>query len=133
MGIKGANMLLTRGDKIIIGILLLLSLSGIGLNIMSMSTAGQKTAEVYKDGKLVETIPLRAGYHQELRLGGDKQFNLLVADNGRIRVAEADCPDQICVHTGWISIAPQQIVCLPYRVVIKVVSTKSPDIDDIAK
>jgi len=126
-------MQLTRGDKIIIGMLLLVSLSGIGLNIFFMSTAGKETAEVYKDGKLIEAIPLQRGYHRELRLGGDNRFNLLVADNGRIRIAEADCPDQTCVHTGWISIAPQQIVCLPYRVVIKVVTTTSPDIDDIAK
>lgn len=126
-------MPLTRGDKIIISLLLLFSLSGIALNLIFMSTTGKQTAEVYKDGKLVETIPLRAGYHQELHLGGNNRYNLLVADNGRIRVAEADCPDQICVHTGWISIAPQQIVCLPYRVVIKVVSSNPPDIDDIAK
>jgi len=126
-------MLLTRADKILIGILVIASSGGIGLNMAALSAAGQQEAHVYKEGKLIQTIPLRPGYHQELRLGGAERYNLIMADNGRIRVAEADCPDQICVRTGWIGVAPQQIVCLPYRVVIKLESSIAPDIDDITK
>jgi len=32
-----------------------------------------------------------------------------------------------------VSVAPQQIVCLPYRMVVKVVSSAPPDVDDITK
>jgi hypothetical protein len=124
---------LTKGDKVLIGVFLLISLTGIGFNISILSAAGKQSAEVYQDGRLVQTIPLEAGYREQLRLGGATRFNLVVAENGRIRVAEADCPDQICVQTGWVSMDPQQIVCLPYRVVIKVVSTTPPDIDAITK
>jgi hypothetical protein len=126
-------MLLTRADKILIGIMITAALGGIGLNMAALSGAGQQEAHVYKEGKLVQTIPLRPGYQQELRLGDREHYNLIMAENGRIRVAEADCPDQICVRTGWISVAPQQIVCLPYRVVIKLESSTPPDIDDITK
>lgn len=38
---------------------------------------------------------------------------------GEVRVAEADCPTQDCVHTGAIGRAGQSIVCLPARVVIQ--------------
>ena len=37
------------------------------------------------------------------------------AEPGRIRIAESACPSQDCVHTGWISRAGQQIICLPDR------------------
>lgn len=126
-------MLLTKADKILIGIVLLVALGGIALNITRMSTGSEQVAQIYQDGKLVQTIPLRQGYRQELRLGGANNYNLIQAQNDRIRIAAADCPDQICVLTGWVSTAPQEIVCLPHRVVIKIVSAKPPDIDDIAK
>lgn len=125
--------MLTRADKLLIGILILLAVGGIGLNIAVMSAAPAQEAQVYKEGKLIQTIKLRPGYHEELRLGEAERYNLIVAENGRVRVAEADCPDQVCVRTGWVSIAPQQIVCLPWRVVIKIVSSQPPDIDDITK
>ncbi|MBQ1371696.1 MAG: NusG domain II-containing protein [Oscillospiraceae bacterium] len=38
---------------------------------------------------------------------------------GRIRVAEANCPDRICVQTGWISNGLRPIVCLPARLCIQ--------------
>ncbi|MDR3589329.1 MAG: NusG domain II-containing protein [Negativicutes bacterium] len=126
-------MLLTRADKILIGVLIVASVGGIGLNMAALSGGGSQEARVYKEGKLVETIPLRPGYRQEVRLGGTEHYNLIMAEDGRIRVADADCPDQICVRTGWISVAPQQIVCLPYRVVIKLESSAPPDLDDITK
>jgi hypothetical protein len=126
-------MLLTRADKILIGVLIATAVGGIGLNMAALATTGQQEAHVYKEGELIQTIGLRPGYHQELRLGGAERYNLIMAEDGRIRVAEADCPDQICVRTGWISVAPQQIVCLPYRVVIRIESAGPPDIDDITK
>ncbi len=126
-------MRLTKADKWLIGVLLAAAAGGAGLNLALLSTAGAKEAQVYREGRLVQSIRLRPGYHEELRLGGTERYNLIVADDGRVRVAEADCPDQVCVRTGWVSAAPQQIVCLPYRVVIKVVSTTPPDVDDITK
>ena len=43
-----------------------------------------------------------------------------IAD-GKVWVEGADCPDKICEHTGAISRAGQQIVCLPNAVVITLV------------
>lgn len=126
-------MRLTKADKWLIGALLAASAGGIGFNLALLSSAGAQEAQVYKEGRFVQTIGLRPGYHEELRLGGAERYNLIVADNGRVRVAAADCPDQVCVRTGWVGAAPQQIVCLPYRVVIKVVSSAPPDVDDITK
>jgi len=33
-------------------------------------------------------------------------------------VAQADCPDKICVHTGPISQEGEVIACLPHGVII---------------
>jgi hypothetical protein len=125
-------MLLTRADKWLIAVLLVLGSAGVGFNLASVA-GGEREAQISREGRLVATIPLRPGYSQEIRLGGAEHFNVVVAADGRVRVREADCPDQICVRTGWVSVAPQQIVCLPYRTVIKIVAKNASDVDDIAR
>lgn len=45
--------------------------------------------------------------------------NTVEVEPGRIRVSEADCPDQICVEQGWVEPAGSPIVCLPHRMVIQ--------------
>ena len=43
----------------------------------------------------------------------------VAAEDGGLRVSEADCPTQDCVHTGAISRSGQSIVCLPARIIIQ--------------
>lgn len=38
---------------------------------------------------------------------------------------EADCPDQVCVHAGWLTDSAAPIVCLPHRLVIRLEQTAS--------
>lgn len=126
-------MRLTRADKWLIGLLFAGAVGGIGLNMAVLSTASGQEAHISKNGQPAGMVSLRPGYHEELHLGEAVGYNLLEADNGRIRVKAADCPDQLCVRTGWIRVSPQQIVCLPYRVVIKIESARPADVDEITK
>ncbi|MDD2579137.1 MAG: NusG domain II-containing protein [Clostridia bacterium] len=41
-------------------------------------------------------------------------------EEGRIRFAEADCPDQICVRTGWISRSGDMAACVPGQLVLRI-------------
>lgn len=76
-------------------------------------------ARVYVDGELwleadldavrkPSTVPLETPWGK----------NTLEIEPGRIRVSDADCPDGICVQTGWTSDSALPIVCLPHRLVI---------------
>ena len=47
--------------------------------------------------------------------------NTILVEPGRIRVSEADCPDQICVHQGFISDGTTPIVCLPNKLIIQII------------
>lgn len=50
----------------------------------------------------------------------------------RVRYANIDnCPDQICVRTGYISKPGPSIVCLPHQVVITVEAEGKQNNDDI--
>jgi hypothetical protein len=125
---------MTKADYWLIGLLLLFSVGGLGLGASMLVFPGEQTltAQISVAGKVVQSVALRPGYRQEIRVGDDNHYNVIEVDNDRIRVREADCLDQICIRTGWISRAPQQIVCLPNRVVVKVVAVNA-DLDDIAR
>ena len=49
------------------------------------------------------------------------------ASGGRIRFQTSGCPDQICVHQGYINEKGGMITCLPNRVVIQAVGTDTLD------
>lgn len=52
--------------------------------------------------------------------GENGLWNTVTAQPGRVRVESAGCPDQICVHQGWISDTSVPIVCLPNKLVIEI-------------
>ena len=80
------------------------------------------TAAVYQYGELVEEIRLdQVTEPYTISLAGeDGAENVVEVAPGRIRVASANCPDQVCVRQGWISDASVPIVCLPHQVIIQV-------------
>lgn len=124
---------LTIADKWLIGIIVLCSITGIGLSFLLFPTQGNTIAEIRVESKLVKSITLRKGYSEEIRIGGETEYAVIEVEDGRIRIRQDDSPRQIGVQTGWISKPPQQVVNLPYRIVINLVSNESLDVDDIAR
>lgn len=91
-------------------------------------------AQIYSDGVLVRTIDLsqvEEGY--TFQVDGPSGANVVEVEPGRIRVQSADCPDQVCVHQGWISDGAVPIVCLPNRLVIRLTSESDQEIDGVAQ
>lgn len=127
------NMKITLGDKWLIGMLLVLSLTGIILSISLFPAQANTVAEIRVENKLFKSITLRPGYNDEFRIGGQTEYAIIQVQDGKIRIRQDDSPRQIGVQTGWISKPPQQVVNLPYRIVIHLVSNDSLDIDDIAR
>jgi len=123
----------TIADKWLVGILLLLSITGILCSVILFPSPGTVTAEIQVDNKVLKTIVLRKGYHEEIHIGGEQEYAIIEAQDERIRIRQDDSPRQIGVQTGWISKPPQQIVNLPYRIVIRIVSKETLDVDDIVR
>ena len=57
-------------------------------------------------------------------------YNLLVIKDGKVSVTGASCPDGICVNHRAISRTGETIVCLPNRVVVRIVGAdaEAPDV-----
>lgn len=92
-------------------------------------------ARITQNGKLVREIDLSARSAPEsiqLRDETGTVHNVIQVEAGRIRMLEADCPDQVCVNQGWISDSALPIVCLPNQVIIEIVGGEG-NLDVIVK
>ena len=97
--------------------------------VMNGSATGAVTANIYKDGKCIHSIDLSAvGERYTIHIGGGLS-NTVIVEKGRICIADATCPDHICVRQGWISNGIVPIVCLPNNIVIQIEGAPESDID----
>ena len=117
-----------RNDFLLVVILLLLG-GALALFLrLTRQTGG--TVSVQVDGELVMELPLNED--RSLVLGEGAHTNTLIIEGGKARVAEASCPDRICVRQGAVQYAGESIVCLPHKLVITVRGGPSQDIDAAA-
>ena len=98
----------------------LLVISGVFAALVAGQTSGTMV-NIYLDGKCIRSIDLsQADSSYEFTVDGPAGSNTIQVEPGRICVSRADCPDQICVHQGWISTSVIPIVCLPNHLVIQI-------------
>ena len=97
----------------IVVVVLILALLATALYFILAPSQG-RTAEIYVKGDLVATV--RLDHYEKLHVDG----LVVVVEEGSIHVEDSDCPDKICEKVGRISKEGQTIVCLPNKVVIKI-------------
>ena len=107
--------------KTLLLLLVPLLLLSAALSIWLLARPAQgKIANLYVDGVCVRSIDLTAVTEpSSFPLETPWGTNTISLEPGRIRVSEADCPDGVCVETGWVSESAMPIVCLPHRLVIQ--------------
>ena len=119
-------MIKTKTWVLLISVFLLLSVAA-GL-ILYLGPAPGTVANIYRDGVPVRSVDLSLVTEPyEFTLTDERGSNVIRVEPGRISVAEADCPDGICVKTGWISDSAAPIVCLPHRLVIRIEQTAAAE------
>ena len=101
---------------ILLGGLLLLS---VVIGWFFINTDG-KTAVITLDGEVIDEVDLSKVKMPYTIEAESKHRNTIEIERGRICVSHADCPDQVCVETGWIEDGSKPIVCLPNRLVIEI-------------
>jgi len=83
-------------------------------------TAGA-SAVVLQDGRtILELSAVELSGTGERTLTANDYHYTIVYDHGRIRFSQADCPDRICVQSGWISREGQIVACVPGRLILKI-------------
>lgn len=101
----------------------ILLVSTVASALVLRGRAGASTAHIYQDGVCIRTIALdRVEEPFSFTIEWENGCNVIEVERGRIRVARADCPDQVCVRQGWISNSVVPVACLPHRLVIQLES-----------
>ena len=110
---------MTKKKREIILVLILLAAASAGFLInQAMHRQPAARVEITVDGHLVQTLDL----NQDADLiidGANGGTNHLIIQNG------AACPDKVCVHQGKVSMNGELIVCLPNRMIAKIVAPES--------
>ncbi len=101
----------TKCDFFLIGLLLFVTVI---LALFRISTCRSDSTENYllihtSEGDSLYALSLDRDISVE-----SNGYTLTVRiSDGRACVIQSDCPDKICVHTGWISGRGESVVCVP--------------------
>ncbi len=119
------------GDKIVV-VLIIISLIGVAFYWLNDSNDEAKYVEIWQDGELHGVYQLDDDIN-EILIENHDMFNLIVIKNEVVQMKDANCPTQQCVAQGKISRNNQSIVCLPHKIVVKVVDENDSEVDFIVK
>lgn len=113
---------MTSLDKKIALFVLLASIVGLlTVAYFRFVTPRGERALIEVDNKPVQTIILTPdGEKRTLSIQGVRGESLVGVEGSGIHMIDSACPDKTCVHIGVISRPGELIVCLPNRVVIRV-------------
>lgn len=120
---------LKKGDFFLF--LLVLLLAGTIFLFLFRPDTEKKDCVIMKNNAIIKTVSLSDGSSQEFTVTGD--YTLTVEIQGeRVRVKESDCPNKVCVASGWIANPGQTILCAPNQVIIQIISNQEGEVDGIA-
>jgi hypothetical protein len=81
---------------------------------------GSLKVRVVVNGKEIQALPLDED--KTFTVDGFQGESRVEIRGGMVRMVDSDCPDKLCVRTGWISQPGASIICLPNRVVLEIKS-----------
>jgi len=128
-----SSLMLKKGDVIlVIAVIAIIAGAFLFSNLMRNQDAGKdKSAEIIQNETLVRSFDLsKVTTPEDITVTG-KYRNVIRVEQGRIRFLEANCPDQVCVKTGWLQNNGDIAVCLPNRTIIKIIG-KAENIDIVS-
>ena len=119
-------------NKVLIGICIALFLVGILGSVWVLLSPHGKIVNIVQDKTVLYRFDLSAAEDQTISIEYDGRTNIVQIENGKIRVLDADCPDQTCVHMGWLESGALPIVCLPNHLIIEFADVEG-DVDAIVQ
>ena len=111
---------MTKGVKIIGAIVILLLAASVIAIILNFRTSDNTHVVILQNNKVIYSLDLSKEEDRSFRIESpDGGWNEVMIENGKICIADADCPDKTCVHTGVLRSEGVPIVCLPHKLVIR--------------
>ena len=83
-----------------------------------------KKVVITVDGKIFKEVPLTKNTYEKIDINTVYGKNEVIIEKGEVHMHESNCQDKICMKMGKISIPGDSIICLPNRVMVKIVADK---------
>lgn len=118
-----------RNDIILAAVIVIIAAAG--LMLWRFNRAEGVSVAVNIDGVQTAVYPLSEDREVVITTGENQEHrNVLVIQDGKASIREADCPDSICVKTRAAAYVGETIVCLPHKLVIEITAAgAAPDLD----
>jgi len=115
-----------KNDLILITALALLA--ALAFFLAGGDDAAAQTVEISVDAKPYGTYPLDTD--RSIRIETERGFNLIVIQNGTVRIKDADCPEKSCVRQEAVKKAGESIICVPHRLIVRLGGASGVDAPD---
>jgi len=109
-------MTITKGDKILIAIVLAVNLLSIPF-IFAVQKEGVDVI-VEADNKLIGKYSLKK--NQLISTLGPLGTTDIEIKDGQARIAQSSCSHKVCIKMGWIKHSGKIAACVPNKVVIRI-------------
>lgn len=119
-----------KNDIILISAILICLFSALAVFLTIRSVGGY--AVVIKNGVETARYPLFKDAEITLTYPESDAYNTLKIENGKASIISASCADGICVEHRAIRYDGETIVCLPNKLVIKIISESEGAVDAIS-
>lgn len=110
-----------KNDFLLIGTLFL-----IGAFILAFQFSNKKSGEqvvITIDDKVYKVVNISEDVEIKVELE-DGHYNTIQVKDGKVKMLEADCSNQVCVQSSQIEHVGETIVCLPHKVIVKIVASE---------
>lgn len=110
-----------KGTVILIGVIVLGAVLGMAVyGHYKSQHNGDRIAVIIQNNRVIKRIDLdKVEKPEQILVSGD-YHNYIRVEKGRIRFERSDCPNKLCVHTGWLNKYGDMAVCLPNRVLVTI-------------
>ena len=110
--------LINKRDLVIILIIFILAACGLIYSQLPFDSGNDIVCELYIENKLLNHIDLS----KDANISVPGRNVVLTVKGYAISFTSSDCPDKVCIRTGFLSNPGQVAVCLPNMVLIKIIS-----------
>lgn len=123
-----------KWDVIIIVALIIISFIPEG--VMFISSINKHNAlyvEVYSEGKLYKKLPLdKDSGDTSITIDNELGKNIIEINNEQVKIIDADCHDKICVKAHDISKPGESLICLPHKLVVRIIGEGKQETDEVS-
>ena len=119
-----------KGDYILIGTVIVLTVLLSVFIYTPEKDLKDAVAVITVDGNEYKRLSLNED--TVIEISSDGVYNRIVIEDGCVRMEDANCPDKLCLRHKKISKTNESIVCLPNRVMIRIIGKDEVDVDAVS-